>query len=199
MSYAIAIDTNSGGLYSIPSSGAIGNGGLNYITSVNSTLTSNTQEDFTINFTTSDIGISDGEDFYFVGLYVGHNGYTYDEGYGDGILAGTQGADNVIFTYARTITTGSNGCPTATLNDEENSLKSIDAYYINNKLHISGINAKVNIVVYNLMGREVVRIKKQINGSGKTPIDLVKNQLQFIIIESSNKRKVLKVMPTNMN
>ena len=49
------------------------------------------------------------------------------------------------------------------------------------------------------MGREVVKIKKQINGSDKKPIDLVKNQLQFIIIESSNKRKVLKVMPTNMN
>ena len=197
VSYAIAVDTNSGGLYSIPNSGAVGNGELNYITSVNSTLSSNTQQGFSINFTSSDIGIASEEQFYFVGLYVGHNGYTYDEGYGGGILAGTQGADNVTFTSALTITTNSSSCPVATLNNYENSLKSIDATYANDKLHISGVNDEVTIKVYDLMGRDVLNIRQQINEYAEIPIDLLKNQLQFIVIESSSKRKVLKVIPSS--
>jgi hypothetical protein len=194
-SYAIAIDTNSGGLYSIPSSGEVGNGGLNYITSVNSTLISSTQTSFSISFTPSDIDIANEEEFYFVGLYVGHNGYTYDEGYGDGILEGTQGADDVTFTSSRTIEMYNNSCPIATLNNYKNSLKIIDAKYVNNKLSINGVNDEVTIRLYDLMGREVLNIRQQVNGNAEIPIELLKNQLQFIVIETSNKKKVLKVIP----
>lgn len=194
VSYAIAIDTNSGGLYSIPSSGNIGNGELNYISSVNSTLTSNTQTGFEISFNPSDIGIASDESFYFVALYVGHNGYTYDEGYGNGILAGTQGDDDVNYTSARLLN-GNPGCQTVLSINENNN--NIMAYYSDNALHINGINAKVNIVAYDIMGREVVRIKQHVNGATEIPMNLLKNQLQFIVIESSNKRKLLKVLPTS--
>jgi hypothetical protein len=196
VSYAIAVDTNSGGLYSIPSEGNVGNGGLNYITSVNSTLSSNTQGGFNINFSTSDIGIASEEDFYFVGLYVGHDGYTYDEGYG-GILEGTQGADDVTYTSYRVIETNTSTCRTITLNNYENNYKSIDATYVNNKLHISGVNEEVTIRLYNLMGREVLNIRQQVNGSAEIPIELLKNQLQFIVIEASNKKKVLKIISSS--
>ena len=96
VNYAIAIDTNSGGLYGIPSSGSVGTGGLNFISSVNSTLTSNTQEGFQISFDCTDIGLNSQDDFAMFGVYVSHTGYTYDEGYG-GITAGTQGSDDIIF------------------------------------------------------------------------------------------------------
>lgn len=194
VSYAIAIDTNSGGLYSIPSSGTIGNGELNYVTSVNSTLTSNTQTDFQISFNPSDIGITIEEDFYFVALYVGHNGYTYDEGYGDGILAGTQGDDDVNYTSARLFVRDQIGCSSLSIEENENNIM---AYYSDNALHISGVNAKVNIVAYDIMGREIVKMKQHVNGDTEIPLNLLKNQLQFIVIESSNKRKLLKVLPTS--
>lgn len=194
VSYAIAIDTNSGGLYSIPSSGNVGNGGLNYVASVNSTLTSNTQTGFEISFNPSDIGIASDESFYFVALYVGHNGYTYDEGYGDGILAGTQGDDDVNYTSARLLN-GNVGCQTVLSINENND--NMVAYYSHNTLHISGVNAKVNIVAYDIMGREVVKIKQHVNADTEIPLNLLKNQLQFIVIESSNKRKLLKVLPTS--
>lgn len=196
VSYAIAIDINSGALYSIPNTGDVGDGGLNYINSVNSTLTYNTQTEFDISFNSSDIGIASGEDFYFVAIYVGHNGYTYDEGYGDGILAGTQGDDDINYTGARLFTFNSSSCQSV-LSVNENNNNNIMANYIDNELHISGINAKVNIVAYDIMGREIVKINQQINGYAKIPMNLLKNQLQFILIESSNKRKVLKVLPTS--
>jgi hypothetical protein len=196
-SYAIAIDANSGGLYSIPNSGNVGNGELNYITSVNSTLSSNTQQFFDINFIPLDIGLANAEEFYFVAIYVGHNGYTYDEGYGDGILDGTQGTDDVTFTTCRAINTIQPGCSTVTLNNHENNKNDIGATYVNNILSINGINDEVTIRLYDLMGRGVLNFRKQINGSAKIPMDLLKNQLQFIVIESSNKRKVLKVIPTS--
>ena len=46
------------------------------------------------------------------------------------------------------------------------------------------------------MGRDVLNIRQQINEYAEIPIDLLKNQLQFIVIESSSKRKVLKVIPS---
>ena len=195
VSYAIAIDTNSGGLYGIPSSGNIGNGELNYISSVNSTLTSNTQTDFQISFNPSDIGIASDESFYFVALYVGHNGYTYDEGYGDGILAGTQGDDGVNYTSARLFVRNQIGCQTVlSINENKDNMM---AYYSHNSLHISGVNAKVNIVAYDIMGREVLKIIQHVNGDTEIPLNLLKNQLQFIVIDTANKRKLLKVLPTS--
>ena len=44
-------------------------------------------------------------------------------------------------------------------------------------------------------GRVVLNIRKRINGNAEIHMDLLKNQLQFIVIESSIKRKVLKVIP----
>lgn len=195
-SYAIAIDTNSGALYSIPSSGIVQNGELGYVNSVNSTLTSNNQYGFDIDFNLSDIGVTSISEFYFVALYVGNDGYTYDEGYGEGITPGTQGSDNVTFTSARVLS-GSGGCNMATLNNYEHKDNNIDAKYFNNKLHVNGLNEEVNIKVYDLLGRSILEIKRQINGYSEIPLDLLKNQLQFIMIETSNKRKFLKVLPTS--
>ncbi|NNL32292.1 MAG: hypothetical protein HKO80_03700 [Flavobacteriaceae bacterium] len=194
-SYAIAIDSNSGGLYAIPSTGNIGNGDLNYITSVNSTLTSNTQSHFDISILYSDIGISPQDELLIVAMYVGHDGYTFDEGYGDGIWPGTQGADAVFFSGFRAFSSDQVGCRTTALSIDENDGNIIDATFVNNRLQINGVNDEVTINVYDLLGRNVSKITQQISGYAKIPIELLKDQLQFIVVESSNKKKVIKVIP----
>lgn len=194
-SYAVAVDINSGGLYAIPNTGNIGNGDLNYITSVNSTLASNTQIHFDISVSNTDIGISAQDEILIVAMYVGHDGYTFDEGYGDGILEGTQGADDVSFSGFRAISTDQVGCRTTALSIDENDSNSIDATFVNNKLQINGVNDEVTISLYDLLGRKILKINRKINGNAEIPMELLKNQLQFIVIESSNRKKVLKVIP----
>ncbi|MGS2727102.1 hypothetical protein ACU8DI_10880 [Psychroserpens sp. BH13MA-6] len=88
-SYAIAINTNFGGLWSIPSTGNIGFGDLNFVTAINSTLTSNTQGFYDFSFNWEDIGLTNPSQFDFVGVYVSNTAYSSDEGYGEGITVGT--------------------------------------------------------------------------------------------------------------
>lgn len=191
ITHAIAIDPNAANLYAIPPSGDVGNGGLDFITAVNSTLTSNTQGHFDLNFEPSVIGLSDASFFVF-GVYVGHNGYTYDEGYGEGITPGTQGSDDITFTAVQT----GGPCFGGSLGVDENQ-NNIEAYYLKDHLYINGVNDEVTISLYDLMGRNVLKTKQQINGYTEIPMKLLKNQLQFIVFESANKRKVLKVVPTS--
>jgi hypothetical protein len=63
-------------------------------------------------------------------------------------------------------------------------------------LFIKGINELAIISVYDLQGRELFRNQYQIQDAVPISFELNNNnnKLQFIIIESSNKRKVLKVI-----
>ncbi|OUR98130.1 hypothetical protein A9Q86_13805 [Flavobacteriales bacterium 33_180_T64] len=189
-SYAIAIDVNFGGLWSIPNTGSVGTGELGFITSVNSTLTSSTQGFYTFNFNWEDLGLTITDEFHFVGVYVSNTGYSSDEGYGEGITTGTIGSDNITFTGYLTLP----GC-SETLSNSVNLLNTIDAYYFNDKLFIKNINEAVTISVYDIQGRKTYSNLHQIQGSVPISLELNKNELQFIVIESSNKRKVLKVIP----
>jgi len=89
--HAIAIDTNFGGLWQIPV-GSVGDGGLNFVTSVNSSLNSNTQSSFTFSFDWTDIGRTGAptENIDFQVTYLnGQSGCTSNEGYGGGFPATT--------------------------------------------------------------------------------------------------------------
>jgi hypothetical protein len=187
VTHAIAIDTNFGGLWSIPNSGTVGTNGLNFITSVNSTLTSNTQTSFSFSFNWTDLGLTHSDGFKFVGLYVSHTAFNSDEGYGVGITVGTQGADDVKYTSYEIYGN--------VLGLEDNNLNSFTAHFTNGNLNINGLNDLVNIKVYDIYGRLVHQSKHQINGSLSLPITLLKKQLQFIVIESTSARKILKVIP----
>lgn len=102
--FAIAINTAFGGLWSIPSSGSIGNNGLTYVNSVNSSLSSNTQASFTFNFSWADIGLNQGDQIDFIAIYgnpyggSGGLGYYSDEGYGGGLPTGDIEQNNFTFT-----------------------------------------------------------------------------------------------------
>lgn len=191
-SYAIAMDANSTRLYSIPSEGNIGSGGLNFITVVNSTLTSSSQSGFQMIIDPSDLGISIGDYFAMLGVYVGHNGYNYDEGYGGGITPGTQGSDNITFEGYM----GNSSCwLDTTLNTSELSENIFKAHYFNQELYLEGVKGATNIYVYNMNGRKIFNISHQVSGSLSIPLPLNKNKLHFVVIENSSEQKVLKVVP----
>ena len=161
---------------------------INFIASVNSTLASNTQSHFDLSFEPSLIGLT-GASFFVFGVYIGHDGYTYDEGYGEGIIAGTQGSDHITFTEPQT---GGPCFGSLSLNEFENT---IEAYYQNDHLIISGLNEIVKISVYDVLGREVLVQNHQVNSDASIPMFLKKEELYFIIIETSNKRRIIKVIP----
>lgn len=190
-SYAIALDVNLGGnLYSIPSTGDVDAGELVFITSVNSTLISNTQAHYQLNFNWEDIGLTVTDEFHFVGLYVSNTACNSDEGYGDGLVVGGDCKDDIIFSGYITLP----GC-NETLSETVNSYHAIDAYYFSNQLFIEGINEGATISVYDIQGRKIYKEHYQIQESVPIPLELNKNVLQFIVIESTNKKKVLKVIP----
>lgn len=187
VSYAIAIDTNFGGLWSIPNTGTVGTNGLNFITSVNSTLSSSTQTNFNFDVNWSELGLTSSDGFKFVALYVSNTAFNSDEGYGEGITVGTQGADDVTYTAYEVYGN--------VLGIDDDKLNSFKAYYAKGNLNINGLNDTAVIKVYDIYGRLVYHSKHQINSSFSLPIKLTKSQLQLIVIESSTARKILKVIP----
>jgi hypothetical protein len=90
--HAIGIDTGFGGLWSIPSTGTVGNNGLGFVNSVGSTLTSASQGSFTFSFNVADLGVTpnSGATINFVATYLnefggsGSLGFASNEGYGGG-------------------------------------------------------------------------------------------------------------------
>ncbi|HMP08058.1 MAG TPA: hypothetical protein PJ982_17045, partial [Lacipirellulaceae bacterium] len=90
-SYAIAIETSFGGLWSIPDTGTIGNNGLGFIAAVGHP-TSNTQAAFSFSFNLASIGLTplSGAPIKFVATYLNYDGgdfsrgFISNEGYGSG-------------------------------------------------------------------------------------------------------------------
>ena len=96
--YAVVIDTSFAGLYEIPPTGLVGSGELNFINTINSTLTSGSQNGFDFSVNYSDLNLVYAQGFFFVGTYVSRTAFSSDEGYGEGITLGTQGGDEINFT-----------------------------------------------------------------------------------------------------
>ena len=97
-SYAIAIDVNFGGLWSIPANGNLGDDDLDFVTSVGNP-SSNTASSFTFSFDYSQIGLTDGEPFSFVITYLNAgNGFLSNEGYGLGFPSSNPGSGPLTIT-----------------------------------------------------------------------------------------------------
>lgn len=190
--HAIAVDANFGGLWSIPNVGNVGTGELNFIKSVNSGIITPSQDtSFNISFDWADIGLTSADDFYYVGMYVSHEGYTSDEGYGDGILAGTEGADDVVFTGYKSYQYDCN----VTLGAKKPNINLPKVYFIDGNLNINSLYDSVNIKVYDINGRLVQQSKHQVYGTISLPMNLYKKQLYFILIEGAKSKRILKVIP----
>ncbi len=188
--YALAINTNFGGLWEIPSSGTVGNNGLNFITALTTDLTSPTQGSYQFSFDWADIGLMENESFSFVGVYVSSTGFSSDEGYGSGITPGTAGSDNITFD-------GYLSFPqcNATLSENEVNIETFEARYFGNELHISGIQEDVKVRVYDILGKLAYSGEHKVQDAATIPIELSDKQLYFIVIQSSNQKEVIKVVP----
>lgn len=185
--YAIAVNTGFGGLWEIPASGAIGNNGLNYINTANSTLASTTQASFTLSINWADLGLSSSDSFDFVGFYLSNTAYNSDEGYGIGIVSGNQGSDDVAFTSFETYS--------PTLSTTDNNIKNASVKVISNELLISNYNGDLNIKLYDILGKIVDNNANiQVNNSYKHALDLPKNNIYIVVLETKDMTKTIKVL-----
>lgn len=186
-SFAIAISSGFGGLWSIPDTGIIGNNGLPFQTSVNSTMTANTDATFSFDVDWSELGLTNTDSFSFVGLYLSGTAWNSDEGYGGGIAS--SGATDVTFTTAFEYPSGN------TLGNQNVIENSVNVFFLNNTLKINGYNGKASIRTFDISGRLLQHIKNlQIQNSFSQEINLPKNQLSFIVLEGENFIKTLKVI-----
>ena len=136
------------------------------------------------------MGLPSDGDFNFVGLYVSHTGATSDEGYGDGIVPGTSGSDDVVFTGVKNFW----NCY-ATLDIENQPDDSFNAFFLDGNLNIQGLHDKVSINVFDISGRLTLNLNEDVYGSLSIPLELQENQIQFIQLKTSSERKILKVIP----
>ncbi len=99
--HAIAIARPFGGLWSIPDTGPIGDGGLVYLGPVGSPGTA-TNPSFTFDIQWSELGLTSSDSFEFVATLIRPtNGFLFNEGYGIGLPSSNPGASNVTFTSAK--------------------------------------------------------------------------------------------------
>lgn len=102
--HAVAIETGFGGLWSIPTSGNVGNNGLTFVKSVSSTLATASQSSFTFSFNWSDVGLTSADQLSFVATYLDpiggsfNRGFASNEGYGGGMPGTNIGQESFSFT-----------------------------------------------------------------------------------------------------
>lgn len=189
-SYAIVISTSFGGLWSIPATGIIGDNGLPFQTSVNSTLTTNTDATFAFDVDWSELGLTNTDSFSFIGYYVSGTAWSSDEAYGDGIPSGVSGATDVTFTSALEYPSGN------TLDNQKFTKASVNILF-NNKnktLKINGYNGIAIIKTFDIYGRLLQNFDILVQNNFVKEINLPQNQLSFIVIEGEHFNKTLKVI-----
>lgn len=77
----------------------------------------------------------------------------------------------------------------------ENFESNINTFYANNALNIKGYQGKANIKAYDVLGKLILNKEDiQISSSFSTELNLPKNQLFIVVIESSTFKKVLKII-----
>ncbi|WCO02763.1 T9SS type A sorting domain-containing protein [Psychroserpens ponticola] len=185
--YAMAIDTNFGGLWSIPETGMIGDNGLVYQTSLNSTLTAASDMTFTLDVDWTELGLTSIDSFKFIGIYLNAgNGYTSDEAFGSSIAGGNVAGNDLTFTsnfeYSNTLSVSQF--------DTKNNIK-----VANNILFINNYIGDLNISVVDITGKKIKTLTAYSDSNTlKMPLGLPKNQLYVMHIEGSNFNKTMKIV-----
>ncbi|HIC31072.1 MAG TPA: T9SS type A sorting domain-containing protein [Flavobacteriaceae bacterium] len=186
--YAIAVNTSFGGLWEIPASGTIGNNGLTYINTANSTLTTTTQASFTLTVNWADLGLTTPDSFDFVGLYLSQTAYNSDEAYGAGVSSESLGNGDVVFTSAETYNP-------PTLSTTDNNIKNANVKVISNELLINNYNGDLNIKIYDILGKNVKnKTNIQVNNTYRYALDLPKNNIYIVVLETKSMTKTIKIL-----
>lgn len=185
--YAVAVNTGFGGLWEIPASGTIGNNGLTYINTANSTLASTTQASFTLTVNWTDLGLTSSDSFDFVGLYLSQTAYNSDEAYGGGISSGSVGNTNITFSSFETYS--------PTLSTTDNNIKNANVKVISNELLINNYNGDLNIKIYDILGKNVKnKTNIQVNNTYRYALDLPKNNIYIVVLETKSMTKTIKIL-----
>lgn len=185
--YALAIDTNFGGLWAIPPFGTVNDGELQFVTSLESTLTSSSDTSFTLEVDWNELGLTNIGSFKFIGIYLNaNNGFTSDEAFGSDIIGGNVGSNDLIFL--------SNFAYSNTLSDSQfESIKNITV--ANNSLFVNDYAGELNISITDITGKNIRTILERSEGNTSViPLNLTKNQMYILHVEGSNFNKTFKVI-----
>ncbi|MEH6535504.1 MAG: T9SS type A sorting domain-containing protein [Psychroserpens sp.] len=185
--FALGIETGFGGVWSIPASGVVGDNGLPFVASLNSTLMLSNDATFTLEVDWSELGLTSADSFRFIGIYLNaSNGFTSDEAYGSPVPGGNIGGSD--FTFTSSFEYG------ITLDVMEfDSTKNIKV--INDKLLVNDYQGKLNINVIDITGKIIKAISTtSLSNSFSTDLNLSGSQLYFITVEGYNFTKTLKVL-----
>ena len=185
--YAMAVDTNFGGLWSIPATGTVGNDELPFVAPLESTLTMSSDLVFTLEVDWAELGLTSTGGFKFIGIYLNaNNGFTSDEAFGSDISGGNIGGND--FTFLSNFEYGN----TLSIEDfnTETNLK-----VINNTLSVTNYLGSLNVNIYDVLGKRVNSIQAFSNENDfNIPLDLQKNQLYFIRVDGQNFSETIKVI-----
>ena len=185
--YAMAVDTNFGGLWSIPATGTVGNDELPFVAPLESTLTMSSDLVFTLEVDWAELGLTSTGGFKFIGIYLNaNNGFTSDEAFGSDIPGGNIGGND--FTFLSNFEYG-NTLSIEDFNNETNLKVS------NNTLSVTNYLGSLNVNIYDVLGKRVNSIQALSNENGfNIPLDLQKNQLYFIRVDGQNFSETIKVI-----
>lgn len=190
--HAISISAVFGGLWGIPSTGAVGFNGLNYIATVGNPA-STSAASFSFNFNWSDIGLTSSDSFSFVVTYGnpndgGSNMYSSDEGYGT-IASGNPGFNAFSITSSSTYPSGSLG---------------LNEFISNDKLIVSPnpivnsftLNKPINkLQIFDLTGKMVKEFKGNFNEGKVFNVGDIPQSIYLSVIENvDGQKEVIKLL-----
>jgi len=192
--HGIAINTVFGGLWEIPSSGSIGDNGLNYIDAVGGPA-SNTDASFSFSFEWIAIGLTNLDNFDFVISYGnpndnGLNMFSSDEAFGDGIGAGNPGTGAFSFSESKNY-------PNPALSIPENNLATLSIFTNTEKqIVFSGaLDSTSTANIFDVQGRLVISQNLKPNLTSQTiEAKLLSSGIYIVEVTQITSRKTQKII-----
>ena len=182
-SHAIGLEVGFAGLWSIPSTGMIGDNGLGFVDSANTDLITADQAVCSFSIDWTELGLTSSSSFDFVGIYLNPgNAFTSDEGYGDGIPPGNPGGGSITYTGGRTYSN--------TLSDGTQELNDFNVTYANSQLNIKNLNGYFDLRIYDMLGRAIISLESElITPHYVRSLILEKGQIYILQIQNDSFRK----------
>jgi len=192
--HGIAINTVFGGLWEIPSSGSIGDDGLNYLDAVGGPTLS-TDASFSFAFDWTEIGLTNLDGFDFVITYGnpndnGSNMFSSDEAFGDGIGSGNPGTAAFSFSESKNY-------PNPALSIPENNLATLSIFTNTEKqIVFSGaLDSPSTANIFDVQGRLVISQNLKPNLTSQTiEAKLLSSGIYIVEVTQITSRKTQKII-----
>lgn len=183
VTHAIAINTSFGGLWSLSSSGMIGDNGLDFIDAVGNPALATTAS-FSFSFDWSEIGLTGSDNFSFVVTYGnpndgGFNMFSSDEGYGT-VASGNPGFSAFSFSTVLFYPSGSLG----TTDFENKTTFKISPNPVNTLFKIN--NLVNDLRIYDITGKLVKTFNGNFTANDSFDISDLNQSIYLVKVENSN-------------